>query len=150
MKNPEFFLEQTIHHDIPITRAMGISVQEYSGDRLILTAPLSQNINHKSTAFGGSINTVATLSCWGLLFMILNNHQIDCRIVIQNSAINYTKPIHNQIRATCEQPSKQALQDFLQMLKQKGKSRISMTARILTNGQLAASFKGRFVAYTEP
>jgi len=150
MKNPASFLEQTIHHEIPITRAMGISVHEFDGKRLVLTAPLSRNINHKSTAFGGSINTVATLSCWGFLFMILHNHQIDCRIVIQNSSINYVKPIHNQIRAICERPPGQSLQDFLHLLKRRGKSRISMKASVLTDDQVAVSFEGRFVAYKEP
>jgi len=43
---------------MPITRAMGVRVEDYGGRRLVLSAPLEANFNHLGTAFGGSLNAL--------------------------------------------------------------------------------------------
>ena len=48
-------LEQVLHHDIPLTREMGIRVIDWQNHRLRLHLPLAPNVNHKSTLFGGSL-----------------------------------------------------------------------------------------------
>jgi putative thioesterase YiiD len=60
-------IQELLHSKIPITRAMGVKVEDYDGRRLILSAPLDANVNHLGTAFGGSLNALAVLSGYGLL-----------------------------------------------------------------------------------
>ena len=60
-------LENYLHKHIPISSAMGIHVDHAATDHIILKAPLSNNINHKMTVFGGSLHSAATLACWSLL-----------------------------------------------------------------------------------
>ena len=50
---------------------MGIRVAAYDGTSLKLTAPLAPNINHKSTAFGGSLYSLAVLCGWGIVHLKL-------------------------------------------------------------------------------
>ena len=63
-----FFYEQ-----IPLTRAMGVRVESYDGQQLVLTAPLALNHNHLGTAFGGSLSALATLAGYGLLWLDLGD-----------------------------------------------------------------------------
>ena len=64
-------LESLLHHDIPITKALGLAVRDWSEQRLQLHAPLDANINHASTMFGGSLYCVAVLAGWGWLYLRL-------------------------------------------------------------------------------
>jgi thioesterase domain-containing protein len=41
--------QELLHARIPITRAMGVKVEDYDGERLVLSAPLAANVNHLGT-----------------------------------------------------------------------------------------------------
>ena len=123
---------------------MGVRVEEYDGARLILTAPLEPNINHIGTAFGGSLNALAVLCGYGMLWLILQD--AECHIIIRESSISYERPVNGEIRAICQHPDAHSLLDFKQSLEQRGKARIALTATIETEGKTAARFKGTFVA----
>lgn len=45
-------LEQVLHHDIPLTREMGMRVIDWHNQTLRLHLPLAPNVNHKNTLFG--------------------------------------------------------------------------------------------------
>ena len=55
-------LEKYLHKHIPISSAMGVKVDVASSERVVLSAPFLNNINHKQTVFGGSLHAVATLT----------------------------------------------------------------------------------------
>ena len=77
-------LESVLHHDIPLTREMGLKVRDWQHGRLELHLPLQANINHKSTMFGGSLYCGAVLAGWGWLHLQLREEGIeDGHIVIQ-------------------------------------------------------------------
>jgi thioesterase domain-containing protein len=57
--------EKFLHEQIPITRAMGLRVVANDGNGFVVEAPVALNSNHLRTAFGGSINAVATLAAYG-------------------------------------------------------------------------------------
>ena len=42
-------LESVLHHDIPLTRDMGLKVLDWHDQQLRLHLPLEANVNHKST-----------------------------------------------------------------------------------------------------
>lgn len=138
-------LEQTLHHEIPLSRAMGIRVVSFNEQGLMLSAPLSANINHKHTAFGGSLATLTTLAGWGLLHLLLRAHP-PSTIVIQDSRARYQRPVTDDFTATCALPDNEVLATFLDMLKRRGMARIDLTASIPVGGQPAVEFEGRFVA----
>ncbi|HTN94324.1 MAG TPA: thioesterase domain-containing protein [Gallionella sp.] len=139
-------LEQILHSEIPISRAMGIRVTYYDGTSLKLDAPLAPNTNHKSTAFGGSLYSLAVLSGWGLLHLKLADARIHKHIVIQESGIRYLHPVEHDLHAECHVDDA-AFNRFLLTLKRHGRARISLAAVITRDHLTAVEFSGRYVVH---
>ncbi len=137
-------VQELLHTKIPITRAMGVRVEDYDGERLILSAPLAANVNHLGTAFGGSLNTLAVLSCYGLLWLELRD--TGCNIIIRDSTIHYDRPVRSHLRAACSRPDEGAVETFRRRFRQRGQARIILSATIEDGGVTAARFRGTFAA----
>ena len=137
-------IQEVLHSKIPITRAMGVRVEDYDGERLILRAPLDANVNHLGTAFGGSLHALAVLSGYGLLWLELKD--TECHIVIRKSAISYERPVRGDIRAICVRPHSEVLEEFKKTFHQKGKARIALSATIEDQDITYVRFEGLFVA----
>lgn len=90
-------LKTYLQSHIPISEAMGVCVEHASKEKVILTAPFANNINHKKTVFGGSLHAVATLACWSLLHLNLEEVQI----VITRSEVDYRAPVDGDFKAEC-------------------------------------------------
>ena len=123
---------------------MGVKVEDYDGERLTLSAPLDENVNHLGTAFGGSLHALAVLSGYGLLWLELK--EMECHIVIRKSSISYERPVRGEIRATCVRPPEEALAEFKRTFKRTGKARIALKAAIEDQGKVAVRFEGVFIA----
>ncbi|RUO32720.1 YiiD C-terminal domain-containing protein [Aliidiomarina sanyensis] len=91
-------LEKTWHEKIPISEAMGIRVHQYTGREFELRAPLPRNINLHNTMFAGSIYTLATLTCWGLIDLQMREREIGGAIVLAEGNIQYQRPIKDAPR----------------------------------------------------
>ncbi len=141
-------LQDVLNTEIPLTRHIGISVVEYTDLSLTLSAPLENNINHKCTAFGGSIYSVSVLSGWGLIYLLLKQHNLSGHIVIQESTIKFIKPINSDITAKCSFLSIQQYEKFLNMYRRKGVARIRLTSKITCNSEDAVIFNGSYVVHT--
>jgi thioesterase domain-containing protein len=137
-------IQELFYRVMPITRAMGVEVESYDGERLVLTAPLDRNVNHLGTAFGGSLNALAVLGGYGLLWIELQD--TECHLVIRESAISYERPVRGELRAVCVRPEADALDAFRKRFTDKGKARITLDVTIEAEGAVAARFRGTFVA----
>jgi len=137
-------LEQILHNEIPISRAMGIHVANYDGASLSLDAPLEPNLNHKRTAFGGSLYSLAVLCGWSLLHLKLADARIHKHIVIQESDIRYLHPVEHDMHAECRL-DEAAFRKFLHTLEKRGHARISLDVIITSGGRPAVKFTGRYV-----
>jgi len=142
--SPHREMEELFYDKMPITRAMGVRVEEYDGRRLVLTAPLRENANHLGTAFGGSLHALAVLSGYGLLWLELRDTESD--IVIRDSSISYDRPVRGDLRAACVRPEEKTLDAFKRRFHHKGLARIVLTATIDDAGVTAVRFRGTFVA----
>ena len=137
-------IEELLHSKIPITRAMGVRVEDYDGERLIISAPLDVNVNHLGTAFGGSLHTMAVLCSYGLLWLELQG--TECHIVIRESSISYERPVKGDLRAVCFRPEAEALAHFKRAFQHRGKARITLDVTMEDEGASAVRFRGTFVA----
>ncbi len=150
MQNSEFTAksfqaaEEFLLRKIPLTEAMGIRVHPTNDGTFVIEAPVALNSNHLGTAFGGSINAVATLAGYGLLWMEIGDRSAD--IVIRESTIRFFQPIRQSIRATCTRPADDEVRLFHQMLSDRGRARLSLRVRVEEEGRLAAELQGTFVA----
>jgi thioesterase domain-containing protein len=140
-------LQQTLHHEIPLSREMGISVVFYSGDQLVLAAPLKPNINHKATAFGGSLYSLAVLCGWGMVHLKLAEANLHRHIVIQEAEIRYLLPVAEDMQAECHL-DEEVLQRFFATLKKHGRARLALKVVIRHEGKTAVKFSGRYVVHS--
>lgn len=142
-------LEHVLHHEIPLTQQIGLAVAGYDGARLALRAPLASNINHKATAFAGSLTAVATLAGWGMVWLILRERGLRGVIVIHQSASEYRLPVSGDFVATCQTPTERAVERFLHGLQRHGKARLSLAVEIRTESdEIAVAFTGSYVAFS--
>jgi thioesterase domain-containing protein len=143
-------LETTLHRQIPLTRAMQLHVQDYDGRELRVRAPLGPNVNHHTTAFGGSLAAATTLAGWGMVWILLQERFPHGQIVIQESAISYVRPVTNDFVAVCQRPGEKAVKQLFTMLERKGKGRIDLHAEVMQAGRACVNFRGRYVVMGEP
>jgi thioesterase domain-containing protein len=143
-------LQETLHHEIPLSQQIGLVVQGYDGVCLSLRAPLAPNINHKATAFAGSLTAVATLAGWGLTWLILREQGLRSVIVIQESTTRYLLPVAHDFVATCQAPAAREVERFLAGLRRRGKARLPLTVDIrIGASQVAVAFSGSYVAFID-
>ena len=136
--------EDYLHREIPITRAMGVRVTTADGKQFVVEAPVASNSNHLRTGFGGSINAVATLAGYGLVWSALKGK--GAHVVVAKSSIQFRRPIRQTIRAVCLRPGLETWSAFQNRLVSKGQASISLPVSVIEQDEVAAEFKGIFVA----
>jgi thioesterase domain-containing protein len=136
--------EKFLHEQIPITRAMGIRVLANNENGFVVEAPVALNSNHLRTAFGGSINAVATLAAYGFLWLELDDAA--AHVVVAESSIRFLRPVRETIRAICLRPAPAELTTFHSQFATKRKARIGLHVKVIEAGETAAEFEGSFVA----
>ena len=136
--------EQYFHEQIPLTRAMGLRVAGNDENGFANEAPVALNSNHLRTAFGGSINAVATLAAYGLLWVELRAPGV--HVVVAESSIRFLRPVREMIRAVCERPSSDEWKTFRTEFENAGKARIKLHVKVIEAKETAAEFEGTFLA----
>lgn len=140
-------LEKAIHADIPIAGEMGVRVREASASHVCLAAPLAPNTNHKSTAFGGSVYSVAVLSCWALVSRSLEEWGLAVDyVVVQDGHMEYTVPVSGDFEAESSWSSEREAARFRTMLIKKGLARASLKSTVRSQGRDCATLEARFAA----
>ncbi len=117
--NAQARLQATLHSEIPLSQAIGIAVHSYDDGCLALRAPLAPNINHKDTAFAGSLNALVTLTGWSLIWLLLDAEALRGKIVIQDSTIRYLRPVTQDFVARASLPPAEEIARFLLLLREK-------------------------------
>ena len=136
-------LEAVLREEIPLTQAMGLRVAEASLARVVLAAPLEPNHNHKRTAFGGSLYSLAVLAGWSLLWIRLRDAGLDGHVVIAKSEAEYLRPVIEELVATAE-ADEGVMAIALEVYKRKGRAKVLLTSRIGPEGNEGLRFLGTF------
>lgn len=137
-------LQEILDSAIPLTQAMGIIVERYSGRELTIVAPLANNFNHLGTAFGGSLYIACVLSAWGLLYLRLRKAGVEGNIVIRKGEVEYLRPVTGDIVATGTLPPEEEVAAFIDAFKETGKAKMTIRAVIEVEGKVAVKFEGAF------
>ena len=144
--------QKRIHEMIPLTQALGIRLESFDGHGLLVSAPLQPNHNHQGTGFGGSVYSVAVVSAWGLVELVLADLGLQGNVVIQVGEIEHLEPVNSDFYALCRLPGGEVPDRFRKSLARHGKARISLIAEVYCgepsttpSREPAAIFQGRFV-----
>jgi thioesterase domain-containing protein len=140
------YLQNRIDREIMLARPMGVVVETADETALILRAPLAPNANHKGTAFGGSLYSLAVLTGWAWITRFLVSREFDADAVIQESSMRFLAPVHGEMRACIEIPTEAAVNKFQRMLVRSGRGRIRLLVNIHQGSCLATVFDGLFAA----
>ncbi len=136
--------ERFLHEQIPLTQTMGVKLESYDGEQLVVTAPLEPNHNHLGTAFGGSLSALTTLTGYAMLWLQLGDR--NAHIVIRESNIRYKRPVRGMLRAVCLRPDEASLAAFKATFQSTGKAHIKLQVEIIHAEQICVVFEGDFVA----
>lgn len=139
-------MEEYLHQHIPLSLAMGARVLLAGPDGVVLAAPLEPNLNHRSTAFGGSVAAQGILAGWTLVHLRLHDQNVPARTVVQKSEVVYLEPIHGAFEARTEAVDPTAWQRFLRTLDRWGRGRFRVAVQIWSEGVMAARLSADYVA----
>lgn len=123
---------------------MGVRVVANDEHGFAVEAPVAANSNHLRTAFGGSINAVATLAAYGLLWLELDNPAV--HVVVAESSIRFLRPVREMICAVCQRPDPGEWKAFKTKFENAGKAGIKLRVNVVEAAQTTAEFEGTFVA----
>jgi thioesterase domain-containing protein len=138
-------LEAYLHEHIPVSRHLGVQALEAGFEGVALHAPLAPNLNHRRTAFGGSISALAILAGWSLLWVRLRGLTAGHQIVIHDNTITYTAPVRADFQATSVAPDGRTWEQFVRTFRSRGRARIEIDVRVESGGETVAEFRGRYV-----
>lgn len=81
---------------------MGVRIQQYTGQKFITTMPETGNQNPHHTLFAGSLFSLATLTGWGLIWLMLRERHLGGTIILADAHIRYSKPISGKPHAVAD------------------------------------------------
>jgi thioesterase domain-containing protein len=139
-------VEAYLREHIPLSASMGVAVVEAAPERVVLEAPIGPNLNHRSTAFGGSVAALAILAGWTLVHLRLRAEGLVAQTVIQTSDVRYDAPVHGAFQAATEPIEPAAWARFTKAIQRHGKGRVHVSVAVWADGVAAAGFTGAYVA----
>lgn len=143
-------LQAYLHAHIPLSAAMGVSVLRASDDEVLLEALLAPNLNHRSTAFGGSLATLAILSAWSWLHRYTRTRGLNPGLVIQRESTQFVAPAKGDFQAHCRAPDAAQADHFIRTLQRHRRARLELHSRLISQELVVGEFTGTFVALNAP
>jgi len=126
---------------------MEARVVEATLEGVTITAPLEPNLNHRDTAFGGSVAALTILAGWALMHLLLLDAGIPAHTVIQTSEVRYLAPIEASFEARAHPPAPAAWQRFLRALRRRGRGRVRVEVAVRSGGPVVATLEGAYVSF---
>ncbi|MGL4827924.1 MAG: YiiD C-terminal domain-containing protein [Vibrio sp.] len=144
LRKPEWCteLQDRWGKQIPISDKMGIKIQQYTGYQFQCCAQLNPNLNPHNTLFAGSAFTLATLTGWGMAWLLMRERDLHGDIVLVDSHIRYRHPVvQNPVAAT----SLDGISGDLDRLESGRKARIVVRVIISSGNVEAIEFTGTYM-----
>ena len=113
---------------------------------VVLEAPLAPNLNHRATAFGGSVAAQAILAGWALVHLTLDRDGVVARTVIQKSDVAYLEPIEEDFQAHAAPVPDAAWRRFRRTLDRFGRARLRVQVEVRCRATVVARLRGEYVA----
>lgn len=139
-----------LHKHIPMTRHMGVRVFRFDETSIALTTPLAPNLNHRESAFGGSIVSLAVVAGWTLIHLRLEEQGFRGRLVIQHSTSEFLHPIEDDFETHCSLASLEEWDRFRKTLSRRGKARLTLKSESKVGERTLAVHEGTYVAIALP
>ena len=130
------------YQHIPLSEKMGVRIQQYTGQKFITTMPEAGNQNPHHTLFAGSLFSQATLTGWGLIWLMLRERHLGGTIILADAHIRYSQPISGRPSAVADLGS---LSGDLDRLARGGKAGGQLQVELFGDDRLGAVFEGIYI-----
>lgn len=124
-------LQQAWYDNIPLSEKMGVRISQYTGQSFITTMPEAANLNSYHTIFAGSLFSLATLTGWGLIWLLLQEQQLGGAIILADAHIRYSSPISGRPVAKADLSE---LSGDLDRLARGRKARVQLNVALFSEG----------------
>jgi thioesterase domain-containing protein len=135
-------LQKRWEEQIPISDKMGIKISQYTGYKFECMAQLNPNLNPHNTMFAGSAFTLATLTGWGMTWLLMKERNLTADIVLADSNIRYRHPVEESPVATT---SLDGISGDLDRLANGRRARVVISVTIFSGKQAAVEFVGTYM-----
>ncbi|MGM3173837.1 fatty acid biosynthesis protein FabY [Dickeya lacustris] len=135
-------LQQAWYNHIPLSEKMGVRISQYTGQKFITTMPEAGNQNPHHTLFAGSLFSLATLTGWGLIWLLLRERQLGGTIILADAHIRYSSPVTGRPSAVADLGS---LSGDLDRLARGRKARVQLQVELFGNDRQGAVFEGVYI-----
>ncbi|ACZ78946.1 MULTISPECIES: fatty acid biosynthesis protein FabY [Dickeya] len=135
-------LQQAWYNHIPLSEKMGVRISQYTGQKFITTMPETGNQNPHHTLFAGSMFSLATLTGWGLIWLLLRERQLGGTIILADAHIRYSTPVTGRPSAVADLGS---LSGDLDRLARGRKARVQLQVELFGNDKKGAVFDGTYI-----
>ncbi|CAM2875446.1 bifunctional GNAT family N-acetyltransferase/hotdog fold thioesterase [Vibrio rarus] len=135
-------LQKRWEEQIPISDKMGIKINQYTGYKFECVAQLNSNLNPHNTMFAGSAFTLATLTGWGMAWLLMKERNLHADIVLADSNIRYRHPVKESPKAST---SLDGISGDLDRLEGGRRARIIINVLIYSGTLEAVEFTGTYV-----
>ncbi len=127
---------------VPLSAQMGVTIDEYTGELLTVSASESLNVNHLGGMFAGSLYALGCLSGWGLLQLMLKERHIEAQITLASGEIRY---LHSAEGGPLAKADRKAIQGSIWPLIRDKRVVLTVPVSLYTGTVLAAEFVGKFM-----
>jgi thioesterase domain-containing protein len=144
IRKPEWCqeLQNRWEQQIPISDKMGIKISQYTGNKFECVAQLNPNLNPHNTMFAGSAFTLATLTGWGMTWLLMKERNLQADIVLADSKIRYRHPVeHSPVAVT----SLDGISGDLDRLAGGRRARVVIEVTIYSGDTPAVEFVGTYM-----
>jgi thioesterase domain-containing protein len=140
-------LQQYVDEHIPIVKANGFTILEARPDRVSVGGTLADHVNHRNSAFGGSLSTALILAAWARVRQWTDTFDPSAVIVIAEQRVAFGLPVLADFEAYSLPLADDLLARAWTMLGRFGKARFTVEAAVVHRGdtEMRARFSGVFV-----
>ncbi len=136
-------LQRAWYTHIPLSEKMGVRISQYTGQKFITTMAEAGNQNLHQTIFAGSQFSLATLTGWGLIWLLLQERQLGGDIVLVDGNIRYRKPVSGRPTAIADLSG---LSGELDRLARGNRARVILEVNVLgEDNSVGAIFTGVYM-----
>jgi thioesterase domain-containing protein len=137
----------SVRDEIPMLSYMQTSLEAWDGESLCIAAPLAPNTNDKSTAFAGSLATLATVTGWAILTLWAKSQYVPCWVAAADSHIRYRKPVMSDFKAIAILPNADDLAGLKARIASHGRDRVSVQVIVQSAGGDALTLEASYAVW---
>ena len=150
-------VDNILRDKIKLYEHLGITIVEINSHKAHFHVSLEKNLNHKGTAFGGSLYATGVMAAYALVLAGLKHYQISTdNIVISKGEISYLRPVDTDFDVIASFPYADDEEAFYNEIKTRKRAKKTVKVQILAgggegnavadrDGSLKASLSGVFV-----